>query len=58
MFKIFARNIDCGYTLEPHRPGHTIYQKYKNLIYPYRPHFHLIKSCTVVFIAQICYPDE
>ena len=50
-FHIFARNIDCGYSLEPpHRGGSNEYpqsmflsRNKKNNVYPCKPQFYYIK---------------
>ena len=50
IFHISAQNIDCGYLLEPPRPGSNEYPQYmllsrnkKNNIYPCKPQFYYIK---------------
>ena len=51
LFVIFARNRDCGYSLElPHRGGSHRYpqplfysRNKKSNVYPYKPHFFYIK---------------
>ena len=50
IFLIFAKNIDCGCTLEPPRRGGSneypqsmFWGKNKKLVYPYIPQFFYIK---------------
>ena len=51
IFNISAQNIDCGYSLEPHRRDGSneypklmfIQQNKKNNVYIYKPQFYYIK---------------
>ena len=51
IFHISARNIDCGYSLEPPRRGGSneypqsmfLDRKVKNNVYPCKPQFYCIK---------------
>ena len=51
IFHISAQNIDCGYSLEPHRRGGSneypqsvvLSRNKKNNIYPCKPQFYYIK---------------
>ena len=51
-FHISAQNIDCGYSLEPHRRGGSndysqsmILGRNKKInVYPYKPQFYCIKE--------------
>ena len=64
IFLIFAKNIDCGYTLEPlPRGGSNEYPQSmfwsKNKKNMCKPHFFYIKVvCKGVFITRTCYPNE
>ena len=51
IFHISAQNIDCGYSLEPPRPGGSneypqsmfLSRNKKNNVYPCKPQFYYIK---------------
>ena len=50
IFRISAQNIDCGYSLEPHRRGgsneyHNLFlsRNKTNNVYPCKPQFYYIK---------------
>ena len=51
IFQISAQNIDCGYSLEPHRRGGSneytqsifLSRNKKNNVYPCKPQFHYNK---------------
>ena len=51
IFHISVENIDCGYSLEPPRPGGSneypqsmfLSRKKRNNIYPFKPQFYYIK---------------
>ena len=51
IFHIYAQNIDCGYPLEPPRPGGSneypqsmfLSRNRKNNVYPCKPQFYYIK---------------
>ena len=51
IFHIYAKNIDCGYSLEPPRRGDSneypqsmfLSRNKKNNVYPCKPHFYYIK---------------
>ena len=51
IFHISAQNIDCGYSLEPHRVGGSneyqqsmfLSRNKKNNVYPCKPQFYYIK---------------
>ena len=63
IFLIFAKNIDCGYTLEPGKAVLTsfwIKNKKKNThTYPCKPQFYYIKVWYKgVYISRTCIPDE
>ena len=65
IFHISDQNIDCEYSLEPHRRGGltstTIYvfeQNKKNNVYPCKPQFYYIKvGFKEVKIIQACFRD-
>ena len=61
-FLIFARNIDCGYTLEPPLTStHNLCfrAEIRKNVYPCKPQFFYIKvGCKGVYISRTCYPDE
>ena len=52
IFHISAQNIDCGYSLEPHRRGGSneypqsmfLSRNKKNNVYPCKPQFYYIKA--------------
>ena len=65
-FLIFAKSINCGYSLEP--PHEAVLTSTHNLcfrakirknVYPCKPHFYYIKEgCKGVYITRTCYPDD
>ena len=65
IFLSFAKNIDCGYTLEPPRGGSKEYpqsmfwsKNKKNMYTRVNPTFFYIKvGCSGVFSTRTCYPD-
>ena len=66
IFRIFAQNLDCGYTLEPPQRGGSneypqsmFWNKIRKICIPSKPHFFYIKvGCKGLFITRSCYPDE
>ena len=70
VFVIFAKNIGCGYKLEPPRRGEAVLTSTHNLsmfwsknkkkiVYPCIPQFYYIKVGYGggVFISRTCFPD-
>ena len=66
-FYISAQNIDCGYSLEPHRRGGSneysqsmiLSRNKKNNVYPCKPQFYYIKvGFKGVKIILVCFRDE
>ena len=66
IFNISARNIDCGYSLEPpHRGGSNEYpqsmflsRNKKNNVYPCKPQFYYTKvGLKGVKIIKVCFRD-
>ena len=63
IFLSFARNMDCGYTLEPpqltstHNP--CFVPKIRTNVYPCKPQFYYIKvGCNGgVFVIRTCFRD-
>ena len=65
IFLIFAQNIDCGYTLEPHHWGvltstHNLCLGAKiKKVYPCKPQFYYIKvGCKGVFVTRLEHDEE
>ena len=66
IFHISAKNIDCGYSLEPPRRGGSneypqsmfLSRNKRNNVYPYKPQFYYIKvRFKGVKIIQACFRD-
>ena len=61
-FHIFAKNIFCGYTLEPVLTStHNICfrAKIRKNVYPCKPQFYYIRAgCNGVFITRTCFHDD
>ena len=62
MFLIFARNIDCGYTLDEAvlTSTHNLCfgSKNKKKVYPCKPQFYYTKvGCKGVFVTRTCFRD-
>ena len=64
IFNISAKNIDCGYSLEPPRRGGSneypqsmfLSSNKKHIVYPYKPHFYYIKvGFKGVKIIEACF---